>query len=58
MDQARRRIQHDLEFLVGESVLKEEQALERMGRLRFTCDQREALADADLIQEIARKIWN
>ena len=51
LDQARRRIQHDLEFLVGESVLKEEQALERMGRLRFTCDQREALADADLIQE-------
>lgn len=51
LDNARRRIRSDLEFLVGEGVLTEEQLLERMGRLHFTCDRQEALASADLIQE-------
>lgn len=51
LDRARRRVRADLEFLAGEGVLTEEQLLERMGRLRFTCDREEALARADLIQE-------
>ena len=51
LDHARRRIRSDLDFLVKEGVLTHEQLLERMGRLHFTYDRQEALANADLIQE-------
>lgn len=51
LDRARARIKADLAFLTEEGVLTAEEAAERLGRLRFTCDRAEALADADLIQE-------
>lgn len=51
LDNARRRIRDDLEFLVSEGVMTSEQLLERMGRLHFTCNRQAALADADLVQE-------
>ena len=48
---ARERVTGDLAFLAGEGVLTRAQAEERVARLRFTTDRREALAGADLIQE-------
>lgn len=51
LDAARRRIAADLGFLAREGVLTSEEATRRLNCLRFTCDQAEALAEADLIQE-------
>lgn len=51
LEAARRRIRGDLEFLAEEGVMAAGTADERMERLRFTCDRKEALSSADMIQE-------
>lgn len=51
LDRAGDRIERDLRFLEEEGVLTARQRESRMKSLRFTIDRREALADADLIQE-------
>lgn len=51
LDKAKEMIQGDLEFLAGEGVLSAEDVACRLSRLKFTCDRREALHNADLVQE-------